>query len=37
VVPHQAGSFAYEMEAAQYTGKGAVEAGKTYTIRIRPR
>lgn len=37
VVTHQAGSFSYEVEAAQYTGKGTVEAGKTYTIRIRPR
>jgi tetratricopeptide (TPR) repeat protein len=37
VLTHQAGSFAYEVEAAQYSGKGTVEAGKTYTIRIRPR
>jgi tetratricopeptide (TPR) repeat protein len=37
VVTHEPGSFSYEVKAAQYEGKGTVEAGKTYTIRIRPR
>jgi hypothetical protein len=35
VIPRPAGPFSYEVQVRHHSAKGTLEAGKTYTIRIR--